>query len=109
MKKSTKILNILSFGYVYKKANKNNVYKVEKIKFDYKLLIEILAGKENIDNVLSKTRSSFTILVKDIDKVDTQQLKKMAQNGLMVSKNLITIIDKQSLSICNMIKEVIKC
>lgn len=77
-----------------KKLSKNvksNLTVSEKITFPVEEIIKSLGSKDNIKNI-SSTLSSVNILLEDISKVETKDLKKYGIKGVLKNANKLTLI-----------------
>lgn len=94
-----KILNILTFGYLNRKAKKiaKNSSKNQELVLntlnipDIDVLINDLGGEANILEV-SSTISTISFHLKNLDIVKRDQLEKILKGGVMKSADNITLI-----------------
>lgn len=97
----TKFLNIITFGYLSRKAkkeaakqaeNKNTQLTLNTIALpDVAALTGALGGYENIVNV-SATISTITFQVKQMEIINFDLLKKIAIKGVIKSTDNITLL-----------------
>lgn len=96
----SKFLNIITFGYINRKArkkidklnNKNDSFKQHTIDLpNINKLVEALGGKENIQTI-TNTISSITFKIYHSENVNLQKLKKISKKGIISSHNSITLL-----------------
>lgn len=100
-KKLTKFLNIITFGHLARKAKKeaakqadikNTQLTLNTIGMpDVGAVVNALGGQDNIVNV-SATISTITFQVKAMDKLNFDQLKKIAVKGVIKSADNVTLL-----------------
>lgn len=101
MNAKTKILNILTFGHLSRKAKKQ-AQKEAEIKNteltlntiglpDINALANALGGVENIVNI-SATISTISVQLNQMDKIDLEYLKKVSVKGVIKSVDNVTLL-----------------
>ena len=68
--------------------------------FSVDKIIQSLGSKDNIKNI-SSTLSSVNVLLEDISKVDTKELKKNGIKGILKNANKLTLIFGNNASAVN--------
>ncbi len=96
----TKFLNIITFGYLKRKATKQiGSYSNDKIKkdFDKEELFHLLGNKENILVSKMVSDNSIKINLKNVNLINIDNLKTFCDaTGSMKSNDSITIITKSA-------------
>lgn len=100
-KNGAKLLNILTFGHLKRKAkkkaaleaaNKNTELTLNTVALpDVAALLNAIGGNDNIANI-SATISTITFQVKAMDKLNFEQLKKFSSKGVIKSTDNVTLI-----------------
>ncbi len=101
MNKKAKILNILTFGHLARKAKKQAEIEAQNKKTELTLntiglpdinaLANALGGVENIGNI-SATISTISIQIIQMDKINLEYLQKIATKGVVKSVDNVTLV-----------------
>lgn len=96
-----KILNIITFGHISRKAkkiakqraeNKNTELQLNSMELpDVDALVNALGGKPNISNITC-TMSTITFTLMDVNRANLEQLKKICAKGAIKSNSNITLL-----------------